>query len=82
MDSFFVAGYDGTEEALVALRDGTGYTASAAIPLRELGHSIIDNSIAAITGEGNAASLTPMVVLTAEDTAEIEDLLALFEESS
>ncbi|MDR1634709.1 MAG: sugar ABC transporter substrate-binding protein [Bifidobacteriaceae bacterium] len=79
MDGFFVAGYDGTEEALISLRDDAGYTASSAIPLRELGYSIIDNSIAAITGEGDPSSLTPMTLLTAEDKDQINDLLALFE---
>lgn len=78
MNGFFVAGYDGTEEALTSLKDGTGYTRSAAIPLAELGYSIIDNSIAAITGEGNASNLTPMIVVGPDDTETIDELLELF----
>lgn len=78
MSGFFVAGYDGTEEALTSLKDGTGYTRSAAIPLAELGHSIIDNSIAAITGEGNPSNLTPMIIVSPDDKDQIDELLALF----
>ena len=78
MSGVFIAGFDGTEEALVSLRDKTGYTASGAIPLMELGASIIDNSIAAITGEGDPTNLTPMVVVTADDTDQLDELLAAF----
>lgn len=78
LDGVFIAGFDGNEEALVSLRDKTGYTASGAIPLMELGASVITNSIAAITGEGDPTNLTPMIIVTPEDTEELDELLAAF----
>ena len=77
-DEFFLAGFDGNEEALVSLRDKTGYTASGAIPLVELGNSVIINSIAAITGEGDPTNLTPMEIVTVNDTERLDELLSAF----
>lgn len=78
-NDYFIAGYDGSEEALTSLHERTGYTASAAIPLRELGYSIIDNSVAAISGEGDANNLTPMEIVTTENAEQVEDLLSAFD---
>ena len=78
MGGVFLVGFDGNEEALVSLRDKTGYTASSAIVIKDLGYSVIDNSIAAITGEGDATNLTPMAIVTPDDTAELEELLSVF----
>ena len=78
MGGVFLVGFDGNEEALVSLRDKTGYTASSAIVIKDLGYSVIDNSLAAITGEGDATNLTPMAIVTPDDTAELEELLSVF----
>ena len=79
MDGFFLAGFDGPAEALQSLLDETGYTVTAAIDTEKLAASIIDNAIAAITGEGDASLMTQMVLLTPEDREQLEQLLSVLE---
>ncbi|WP_341940281.1 sugar ABC transporter substrate-binding protein [Microbacterium sp. LWH10-1.2] len=78
LDEVFVAGFDGAEEALVSLRDKTGYTASSAIPTIELGASVVDNAIAAITGDGDASKQTPMFLVNPSDSEKIAELLKAY----
>jgi ABC-type sugar transport system substrate-binding protein len=76
LNEVFIAGFDGSEEALVALQDGSGYTASSAIPLIELAATIVDNALAAITGLGDAFVQTPTFLVTPGETVIIAELLA------
>lgn len=78
LDETFIAGFDGAEEALVSLQDKTGYTASSAIPSVELGASVVDNALAAITGDGDAGKQTPMFLVTPADSDEIAELLKAY----
>lgn len=78
LSEFFIAGFDGAEEALVSLQKGTGYTASSAIPSIELGASVVDNSLAAITGKGDPNKQTPMFLVKPTDTDAIAKLLKAY----
>ncbi|CAM5761931.1 Ribose import binding protein RbsB [Labrys miyagiensis] len=51
-DEVYIAGQDGTREGLEAVKAGGAYRASVAILLDDLAKSIINNSLAAITGKG------------------------------
>lgn len=77
----YIAGYDGSEEALKALEANDGYKASAAIPLKTLGYSVIDNAMAAITGKGNSNGNTDTVLATPEETARIKELTTAYAEA-
>lgn len=81
-DEFYISGHDGSPEGLEGLKAETGaFRATTAIPVADLGRAIIDNSIAAITGEGEADALTPTVLVHSDDTAEIDELLASMKQS-
>jgi len=60
-DDVYISGSDGGPEALENLKDpGKGaFRVTAALDILSLGHDIVDNSIAAITGEGEPDSVTP-----------------------
>jgi ABC-type sugar transport system substrate-binding protein len=74
----YIAGADGSQEALEAIKEGTAYKASAAWPLKELGAAIVDLSIAAITGEGNSDEALSHVLATPQDVEAIDQLLTAF----
>ncbi|MBW9111979.1 sugar ABC transporter substrate-binding protein [Microbacterium trichothecenolyticum] len=76
-DEVYIAGQDGAIEALEAIEAGGPYKASAAILLDELGASIIDNSIAAITGDGEVDTVTPSVLASLADQAQLDELKEL-----
>ena len=77
VEEFYISGHDGSPEGLEAIKAKTGaFRATTAIPIADLGRSIIDNSIAAITGEGTADALTPTVLIHPDDTQQIDQLLA------
>lgn len=75
----YIAGHDGIPEAFEAIENETSYKASAAIRLDELGYSIIDNSIAAITGEGDPEDMAPTELVTIDEPETLEQMKALFE---
>jgi len=74
----YIAGADGAQEALEAIKAGTAYKASAAWPLKELGTAIVDLSIAAITGQGSADSTLHHVLATPRNPDEVSKLLEAF----
>jgi ABC-type sugar transport system substrate-binding protein len=77
-DDVYIAGADGAQEALEAIKEGTAYKASAAWPLKELGTAIVDLSISAITGEGSADGVLKHVLATPDDPEAIDKLLEAF----
>lgn len=77
--SVYIAGQDGTSAALDAIKGGGYYKASAAIQLDKLGYSIVDNALAAITGKGNADSVTPTLLATATNTSNLNKALEMYQ---
>ena len=74
----YIAGQDGTVEGLEAVKAGGAYRSSAAILLDDLAKSIIDNSIAAITGEGETNYETAVELGTLDDPARLDELIAQY----
>ncbi|WP_223840354.1 sugar ABC transporter substrate-binding protein [Saccharopolyspora pogona] len=77
-DDVYIAGADGAQEALEAIKKGTAYKASAAWPLKELGTAIVDLSIAAVDGKGSADSTLHHVLATPRNPADVDQLLDAF----
>lgn len=76
---YYVSGYDGSPEGLENVKAGTGaFDVTMAIPVAQLGRDIVDNSLAAITGEGDSNSLTPSIKVTPADSAQIDEMLEIF----
>ncbi|MFD3487590.1 sugar ABC transporter substrate-binding protein [Streptomyces sp. NPDC058665] len=71
----YIAGQDGTREGLEAVKAAGAYRSSAAILIPDLAKSIIDNSIAAITGKGSTDYETPVVLATARDPKQLDQLI-------
>lgn len=78
-DAMFVAGQDGSVEALTAIKDGGAYRASAAILVNELGANIVDQALNAVRGNGPAFAYTPTVLATHDDQVLLDQLLANFD---
>jgi ABC-type sugar transport system substrate-binding protein len=74
----YIAGQDGTVEGLEAVKKGGAYRSSAAILLDDLAKSIINNSIAAITGSGETNYETPVVLGTLRDPKQLDELIAQY----
>jgi ABC-type sugar transport system substrate-binding protein len=77
-EDVYVAGQDGTLEGLSAVKKGGAYRASAAILLDDLARSIIDNSIAAITGKGDTNYETPVELGTLKNPKRLDELIAQY----
>lgn len=79
-DDVYISGSDGGPEALENIMDpGKGaFRVTAALDIEGLGHDIVDNSIAAITGKGEAKTETPAVLVKTGDDEQIDELLAKF----
>jgi ABC-type sugar transport system substrate-binding protein len=75
LNGVYIAGQDGTLEGLEAVKKGGAYRASAAILLDELAKSILVNSLAAITGKGEADYVTPVVLGSLEDPKLLDRLI-------
>lgn len=77
-DEVYISGTDGTPEGLSNIKEpGDGaFRVTAAIDLQSLSRDIVDNSLAAITGDGNTNSLTPSILVKTRDDAKIDELLA------
>jgi len=73
----FIAGQDGSLEGLEAIKEGKHYKASAAILLDQLGASIVDLSLACITGEGETNIDTPAKLVTIDEGG-LDELIASF----
>ncbi|WP_345528367.1 sugar ABC transporter substrate-binding protein [Nocardioides endophyticus] len=74
----YIAGQDGTREGLEAVKEGGAYRSSAAILIPDLAASIIDNSLAAITGEGETDYETAVELGTLENPARLDELIAQY----
>jgi ABC-type sugar transport system substrate-binding protein len=77
-DDVYIAGQDGTAEGLEAVKKGGAYRSSAAILLDDLAKSIIDNSIAAITGQGKTDYETAVELGTLRDPKRLDALIAQY----
>lgn len=75
-ETVFIAGQDGSPQALAAILKGGAFKMSAALDYSDLAHSIVQNSINAVTGEGETRSLAGVVSASYKDTAFVESLLA------
>lgn len=74
----YIAGQDGTVEGLQAVKQGGAYRASAAILLDDLARSIIENSLAAITGKGSTNYETPVELGTLRNPQRLDALIAQY----
>jgi len=75
-DTVYISGHDGSPEGLNGVKDNVaGFRATTAIPVDVLGRSIIDNSLAAISGNGETFSLTETTLVHPDDVEEIDNLL-------
>lgn len=75
----YIVGNDGLPEAFEAIENGTHYKASAAIDIQHLARSIVDNSLAAITGEGDPNNESPYHMVTLEDPDVLAEMKAQFQ---
>lgn len=75
-DKFFIGGQDGSFEGLTAVNEGKAYKASAAILINDLGASIVDLALNAITGNGPSFAYTPTVLASKADQALLDKLIA------
>lgn len=75
----YIVGNDGIAEAFEAIEKGTHYKASAAIDIKHLAQSIVDNSIAAITGEGDPNNESPYHMVTIDDPELLAQMKAQFQ---
>ncbi len=76
----YIGGMDGSEQALVAIKKGPYYKATAAIRLDLLGYSIVDASLNAINGKGETNILSPNQLAKADDQATLDKLIAVYNE--
>jgi ABC-type sugar transport system substrate-binding protein len=72
----YINGEDGGPEGLANLQNpGKGaFRVTAAIDIRQLGHDIVDNSIAAITGQGEAHNVAPTYLVKTGDNEKLAKL--------
>jgi ABC-type sugar transport system substrate-binding protein len=73
----FIGGQDGSLEGLEAIKKGEHYKATSAILLDQLGASIVDLSVACITGEGETNIDTPAKLVTLNEGG-LDELIASF----
>jgi ABC-type sugar transport system substrate-binding protein len=74
----YIGGMDGSEQALVEIKKGTYYKATAAIRLDLLGYTIIDASLNAIKGKGETNMLAPNELAKADNMAALDKLIAVY----
>lgn len=77
----FIGGQDGSLEGLEAIKEGQHYKATSAILLDQLGASIVDLSVACITGEGETNIDTPAKLVTIDEGG-LDELIASFQSLS
>jgi ABC-type sugar transport system substrate-binding protein len=78
-DEVYIAGQDGTREGLQAVKQGGAYKASVAILLDDLAKSIVNNSLAAITGSGKKSE-TDVELGVASHPERLDALIAQYDE--
>lgn len=74
----YIGGMDGSEQALVEVKKGTYYKATAAIRLDLLGYTIIDAAMNAIKGSGETNMLAPNELAKADNMAALDKLIAVY----
>jgi ABC-type sugar transport system substrate-binding protein len=74
----YIGGMDGSEQALVDIKKGTYYKATAAIRLDLLGYTIIDASLNAIKGSGETNMIAPNELAKVDDMAALDNLIAVY----
>jgi len=74
----YIGGMDGSEQALVDIKKGTYYKATAAIRLDLLGYTIIDASLNAIKGNGETNMIAPNQLAKVDDMAALDNLIAVY----
>jgi len=74
----YIGGMDGSEQALVEIKKGTYYKATAAIRLDLLGHSIVDASLNAIRGEGETNIVSPNELATIANMPALDTLIGQY----
>ncbi len=75
-DEVYIAGQDGTTEALEAVLAGGSYRASAVVHVSAVGAAVVDAAVAAVTGEGETSIDVKPALATQDDTAKTEEYLA------
>ncbi len=76
----YIGGMDGSEQALVAIKKGPYYKATAAIRLDLLGYSIVDASLNAIKGKGETNIVSPNELAKADNMTALDKLIAVYNE--
>lgn len=79
LSTVYIAGQDGSPEGLDAVKNGGAYKLSAAIQVKDLAQSIVQNSINAVQGSGPTDSETPVVAATLDDPGTLNSLIAQFQ---
>jgi ABC-type sugar transport system substrate-binding protein len=74
----YIGGMDGSEQALVDIKKGTYYKATAAIRLDLLGYTIIDAALNAIKGSGETNMLAPNELAKVDNMAALDKLIAVY----
>jgi ABC-type sugar transport system substrate-binding protein len=76
-EKVFIGGQDGSLEGMEAIKEGKHYKASSAILLDQLGASIVDISLACITGKGETNIATPAKLVTLTEGG-LDEMIASF----
>lgn len=74
-DEVYIAGQDGTAEALEAILDGGMYRASAVVYVSKVGAAVVDAAVAAITDAGQTNIDVKPTLATQGDDARVNELL-------
>lgn len=77
-EEVFVAGQDGSVDALQAIKDNAWYNGSAAILLDELGSNVVDLAMNAVNGTGETERDAPTVLASRDDQEQLDELIAVF----
>jgi ABC-type sugar transport system substrate-binding protein len=79
-ESVYIAGSDGSKEALSAIKEGGPMRVTAALSMRGLAEAILSTSLAALTGEGETDSENDAILVKTGDDKTIDTLLAEYDE--
>ncbi len=72
----YIAGQDGSLEALMKIKEGGFYKASGALPIRDVGRGVIDLNYGLLTGTGSKTLLIPVILASLDDKAGLDKLIA------
>ncbi|WIY52978.1 sugar ABC transporter substrate-binding protein [Devosia sp. YIM 151766] len=73
----YIAGQDGSLEALQRIREGGFYKASSALPVKSIGHGVVDLNYELLTGTAKSDVFNVGVVLASmDDPAQLDDLIS------